>query len=59
MIGVEIKGESSKVQKKVLEKGLLVLTAGPNVIRLLPPLVISEEELEKGLNILYEVIESM
>jgi len=59
MVGVEINGESSKVQKKALEQGLLVLTAGSNVVRLLPPLVISGEELEKGLNILYEVIESI
>ncbi|MFL0196362.1 aspartate aminotransferase family protein [Clostridium sp. WILCCON 0269] len=59
MVGVEIKEETSKVQKKALEKGLLVLTAGPNVVRLLPPLTISKEELEVGLNILYEIIEDI
>lgn len=57
MIGIEIEGEASKIQKEALKKGLLVLTAGPNVVRLLPPLIISSEELEKGLNILYEIIE--
>ena len=34
----------------VEEFGVLVLTAGPDVMRLLPPLNISEEELEKGLD---------
>jgi len=57
MIGIEIEGEASKIQKKALQKGLLVLTAGPNVVRLLPPLIISKEELEAGLNTLYEIIE--
>ncbi|BAH06498.1 aspartate aminotransferase family protein [Clostridium kluyveri] len=57
MIGIEIEGEASRVQKKALQKGLLVLTAGPNVVRLLPPLIISKEELEAGLNTLYEIIE--
>ena len=38
MLGIEIDGDSSTIQKKALENGLLVLTAGKNVVRLLPPL---------------------
>ena len=34
------------------EAGLLVLTAGPDVLRLLPPLVVSEAEVEEALAIL-------
>lgn len=56
MIGLELKIPSSKVQQKALEKGLLVLTAGPNVIRLLPPLIITKEELKKGAGIINEII---
>ena len=52
ILGIEIEGSSSEVQKKAAEKGLLVLTAGPNVIRLLPPLIISEDELSDGINTL-------
>ena len=52
ILGIEIEGSSSEVQKKAVEKGLLVLTAGPNVIRLLPPLIISEDELSDGINTL-------
>ena len=59
MIGIEVTEEASKIQKLAMDKGLLVLTAGPKVVRLLPPLVISKEELETGLNILLNAIESI
>lgn len=59
MIGIEINGEASKVQKEALEKGLLVLTAGPKVVRLLPPLVISKEDLKIGLEILVDIIKNI
>lgn len=56
MVGIEIKGSSSEVQKEALKRGLVVLTAGEHVIRLLPPLIINENELMKGLEILINVI---
>lgn len=59
MIGIEIDGSPSDIQKKALEKGLLVLTAGKNVVRLLPPLIITKEEIEKGVEILKETIITM
>lgn len=53
MIGVEVKNTTpSIVQERALKNGLLVLTAGKNVVRLLPPLNISEKDLADGLNIL-------
>ncbi|MCR4791048.1 MAG: aspartate aminotransferase family protein [Treponemataceae bacterium] len=59
MIGVDITGSSSVVQKKALEKGLLMSTAGKNTLRFLPPLVIRDEEIEEGLSILKSVLEEM
>lgn len=59
MIGVEVATAPSEIQKKALEKGLLVLTAGKNVIRLLTPLIISKEEIKEGVKILQETIVSM
>lgn len=59
MIGIEVTESPSEIQKKALEKGLLVLTAGKNVIRLLPPLIITKAEIEKGVEILEETIISM
>ena len=58
MIGVEINGAShSELVKKMLEAGVVCLTAGSNVIRLLPPLTISYEEIDKGLAIFKKVME--
>lgn len=59
MIGIEIDGSSSTLQERALEKGLIVLTAGPNVVRLLPPLIIDETTLVEGLNILIEVLANL
>lgn len=56
MLGIELDGDSSIIQKIALNNGLLVLTAGKNVVRLLPPLNISLEDLKKGLNILISVL---
>ena len=56
MLGIEIKGNSSEIQKKAASKGLLVLTAGPNVVRFLPPLVISEKEILEGIDILISIL---
>ena len=56
MLGIEIDGDSSIVQEKALENGLLVLTAGKNVVRLLPPLNISVEDVKEGLKILVKVL---
>lgn len=50
-------GNAGETANKCLEKGLLVLTAHQNKVRLLPALSISKAELDKGLKILKEVIE--
>lgn len=68
MIGIEIVENkdtkkpaaniTKKIQLKCFKKGIIVWKAGrySNVIRLLPPLVITEELLEKGLDILTDTI---
>ena len=57
MIGVEVKGDKTnrELMAKLLEHGLMCLTAGPG-LRLLPPLTISKEEMDKGLAIMKEVL---
>ena len=52
------KNKAKRVQKHAYEHGLLILTTGVygNVIRLLMPLVIRDEELNEGLNILEDGI---
>ena len=46
MIGIELKEKSKPYLLALMEKGVLALPAGPNVIRLLPPLVIDIQDLD-------------
>ena len=58
MIGVTTPGIVPKdAAKACIEKGLLILTAGADALRMLPPLTISYEEIDAGLAILKEVLE--
>ena len=58
MIGIELKTKKAgDIAKACLENGLLVLTAKTKV-RLLPPLTITYEELDEGLDILIKLLES-
>ena len=56
MIGISLKTKKAgDVAKAALENGLLVLTAKEKV-RLLPPLTITYEEIDEGINILAEIM---
>lgn len=55
MLGIETDKPAGDIAKECLGKGLLVLTAKTKV-RLLPPLNITKDELDRGLEILKEVI---
>lgn len=55
MIGIETSASLSKIVEAARQKGLIILTAGENVIRLLPPLTINREEIQQGIAILKEV----
>ena len=53
-------GDLSKdLIKKCMENGLLILRSGTNVIRLAPPLIISEKELDEGFDIIEKTLKSM
>ncbi len=58
MIGVELRFRVKDYVLKSLEKGLLVLTSGLTILRLLPPLVIEKEQIDKTAEILAEVLET-
>jgi len=57
MIGIELKEKAAPYVQRLAEKGVIVLLAGPNVIRLLPPLVITKEEIDIVLAALREVLD--
>ena len=46
MIGIQLKVDCSQVTKIALDNGLLVNVTNSNVIRLLPPLIITHKEVE-------------
>jgi acetylornithine/N-succinyldiaminopimelate aminotransferase len=57
MIGISLNGVVPKeVAAACVENGLLILTAGTDALRMLPPLTITHEELDKGLDILKAVL---
>ena len=56
MWGLELTEVAAPIVAAARERHLLVLTAGPNVIRIVPPLTISREEIERGVTILAEVL---
>ena len=47
LIGIEIKQKATPYIAALAERGVLVLPAGLNVIRLLPPLIITKPQLDK------------
>ena len=56
MCGLKLDRAASFLMKPLREKGLLVLTAGENVLRLLPPLNITREEVEQAMDIIDSVL---
>ncbi len=56
MWGLELDVEAKQVVEKGYEQGLLVISAGPNVLRLVPPLVVTEEELARAVRIIEGIL---
>jgi len=61
MIGVELtdKATAERVQGRCLADGVIVLTCGPdgNVLRLIPPLTMTDDELDHGLAVLAKALQ--
>jgi len=58
LIGAELNVEAAPLIAAARDKGLLILMAGPNVLRFLPPLNISADEVDEALTIVGSVLES-
>jgi len=56
MIGVELRKRSGRYLAQLMEKGVLALAAGPIVMRFLPPLVITQEEIDIALKAVKDVL---
>ncbi|MGF9963045.1 acetylornithine transaminase [Bacillus rhizoplanae] len=55
MIGIVCKGEVSAMVAALEIEGLLVLQAGPNVLRILPPLIVTKEEIDEAVYMMNRV----
>jgi acetylornithine/LysW-gamma-L-lysine aminotransferase len=56
MIGIEMKFEVRDILMALIKKGVLMLYSGRNILRILPPLVISEEDVTKVLHVLDSIL---
>jgi acetylornithine/succinyldiaminopimelate/putrescine aminotransferase len=56
MLGAELRYDVRNIILKTMDKGVLILDAGRNVLRFLPPLVIEKEQIDKTISVLDEVI---
>src|SRR5690606_36737776 len=56
MFGLEFTEEIAPLLPILREQGILALSAGPNVLRLLPPLTVSIEELDSAIEIIAKTV---
>jgi acetylornithine aminotransferase/acetylornithine/N-succinyldiaminopimelate aminotransferase len=56
LIGIEIEGSARDVVQRCMARGLLVLTAGDAVLRMVPPLIITEAEVDRAVAILDQAL---
>jgi acetylornithine aminotransferase len=59
MIGAAVSIPPGDVVSACRERGLLVLTAGEDTVRLLPPLVIRDDEIDRGLAVLKSALDTL
>lgn len=59
MLGIHLEVEAKKIVGKAFEKGLLIIGAGKNIVRIVPPLNITTDEIKKGLEILQEIFKEV
>jgi acetylornithine/N-succinyldiaminopimelate aminotransferase len=57
MAGVELRKEGGDIMRKMLDRGIMANVASMNVIRFVPPLIISREELQKAVDVLKMVLD--
>lgn len=56
MVGIELKVRAMPIVNELMARGVMTLTAGPTVLRLLPPLVITQAQLDSVVEILEVVL---
>lgn len=58
MVGIEYDEAVSSLVTSLIDKGMLTLSAGESVLRLLPPLTVTKAELDQGVQFIKETMEA-
>lgn len=56
LLGIEVTCGNGEIVKRAMGKGLVLLTAGSDVVRFAPPLIIKKEQIDDGIAVLDEVL---
>lgn len=56
MVGIEMSVEVADIINRCMSKGLLLVGAGPKVVRMVPPLTVSDDEIEQAVAIFAQVL---
>ena len=56
MIGIELKHKVQDKLAQLLDAGIIALPAGPNVIRMLPPLIVDKAQIDRVVSVLRELL---
>lgn len=56
MIGIQLDIDAAPLMQAGYEHGLIVLNAGPEVMRLLPPLIVTEADIDHFINVLKDIL---
>jgi acetylornithine aminotransferase len=59
ILGLQLSQDPTPIVAAARERGLLIITCGTNTLRFVPPLVISEDEIDSGMKILEEAMRSV
>ncbi len=59
MLGLVVDGDAKEVVDALAGQGLLALTAGPHVVRFLPPLCLGEEDLEDAVDMISDALDNV
>jgi acetylornithine/N-succinyldiaminopimelate aminotransferase len=56
MWGIDVVEKASDVIERGWDAGVLVISAGDHTLRLLPPLIMSREQLTRGVNLIEQIL---
>jgi acetylornithine/succinyldiaminopimelate/putrescine aminotransferase len=56
LIGVELSADAADIVRKCRDQSVLIATAGPRVLRFVPPLIITKEDVDRVLDVLGRVM---